>query len=178
MIQRVISGGQTGADQAGWRAAERAGIATGGWMPRGFLTEEGPRPEFAERYGAREHESPEFPPRTRANVADADATLIVAPPSPGPGTRLTRRACREAGRPAIEVHLLRDPVDGRPALHDPDQGARWVAEWIVGEGVRVLNVAGPRESEFPGIGEWVEAFLLDVFGRLGPVPGEDRGPLP
>ena len=47
MIDRVISGGQTGADQAGWRAAKASGIPTGGWMPKGFLTEDGPRPEFA-----------------------------------------------------------------------------------------------------------------------------------
>jgi hypothetical protein len=38
MIERVISGGQTGADQAGWRAARAAGIPTGGFMPKGFLT--------------------------------------------------------------------------------------------------------------------------------------------
>jgi hypothetical protein len=48
MIERVIAGGQTGADQAGWRAARASGIATWGFMPLGFLTEDGPRPEFAE----------------------------------------------------------------------------------------------------------------------------------
>ena len=44
----MISGGETGAEQAGWRAAEAIGVPTGGWMSKGFLTEEGPRPEFAE----------------------------------------------------------------------------------------------------------------------------------
>lgn len=39
----IISGGQTGADQAGWRAARRCGLATGGRMPREFETEDGPR---------------------------------------------------------------------------------------------------------------------------------------
>jgi Circularly permutated YpsA SLOG family len=33
MLDKVISGGQTGAAQAGWRAARAVGIATGGWMP-------------------------------------------------------------------------------------------------------------------------------------------------
>ena len=47
MVTMVISGGQTGADQAGWRAAEACGIPTGGWMPRGFLTEEGTERWFA-----------------------------------------------------------------------------------------------------------------------------------
>jgi len=48
MLERVISGGQTGADQAGWRAARASGIPTGGAMPGGFLTEDGARPDFAE----------------------------------------------------------------------------------------------------------------------------------
>ena len=52
MLDKVISGGQTGADQAGWRAARAVGIPTGGWMPLGFLTEDSPRPEFADLYGA------------------------------------------------------------------------------------------------------------------------------
>jgi hypothetical protein len=52
MLDKTISGGQTGADQAAWRAAKAHAIATGGWMPKGFLTEDGPRPEFAELYGA------------------------------------------------------------------------------------------------------------------------------
>jgi hypothetical protein len=90
-IERVIGGGQTGADQAGWRAAHAAGIATGGSMPRGFLTEQGPRPEFAEMFGAVELDSPDYPPRTRANVCDSDGTLVFgnpatrAIPSVGPG---------------------------------------------------------------------------------------------
>jgi Circularly permutated YpsA SLOG family len=42
MITLVISGGQTGADQAGWRAAQACDIPTGGWMPLHFMTENGP----------------------------------------------------------------------------------------------------------------------------------------
>jgi Circularly permutated YpsA SLOG family len=58
MPERVITGGQTGADQAGLRAAKAFGIATGGFMPRGFLTEDGPRPDFSELYGAVECPDP------------------------------------------------------------------------------------------------------------------------
>lgn len=48
MIERVISGGQTGADQAALRAARACGIPTGGWAPRGWLTEDGPSLWLAE----------------------------------------------------------------------------------------------------------------------------------
>jgi hypothetical protein len=74
-LERVVSGGQTVADQAGWRAAKVPGIATGGWMPEGFLTEAGSRPEFAEMYGAVELAGGGYAERTRANVRDSDATV-------------------------------------------------------------------------------------------------------
>lgn len=41
MIELVLSGGQTGADLGGLRAARACGIPTGGWAPRGWLTEVG-----------------------------------------------------------------------------------------------------------------------------------------
>jgi hypothetical protein len=54
MPDKIISGGQTGAEQAGWRAARAFDVGCGGWMPNGFLTDDGPRPEFAAQYGAAE----------------------------------------------------------------------------------------------------------------------------
>jgi hypothetical protein len=75
MLKKVVTGGQAGANQAAWRVAQSFGIPTGGWMPRRYLTEVGPRPEFAEMYGAREVPSPEYRERTRADVRDSDATL-------------------------------------------------------------------------------------------------------
>src|SRR3954447_21659974 len=75
MLDKIISGGQSGADQAGWRAAKAFGIPTGGFMPRGFRTEDGPRPDFAELYGAVAMETESYPARTEANVRDSDATL-------------------------------------------------------------------------------------------------------
>ena len=76
MLERVITGGQTGADQAAWRAARAAGLATGGWMPGGFRTEDGFHPEFGALYGASEHPSDSWDDRTVANVDDSDGTLV------------------------------------------------------------------------------------------------------
>ena len=79
MIQKVVTGGQTGAEQAAWAAARRAGIATGGYMPRGFLTEEGPAPRSGALYGAIE-----FPfddaRRMRANLRRADGLFWFGDP--------------------------------------------------------------------------------------------------
>lgn len=164
-LDRLISGGQTGADQAGWRAAKAAGITTGGWMPKGFLTEDGPRPEFAELYGAAEHPSPKYPPRTRANVLMSDVTLIFDT-SPGnsidelsAGSRLATEVCIKEGVPSliVAVRLGEPPSPRRPAA---------VRGWFADRNWRRINVAGNRESRAPGIGAWVEAYLAEVFRLL------------
>jgi hypothetical protein len=43
-----------------------------------------------------------------------------------------------------------------------------VAAWLRSRPrVTVLNIAGNRESEAPGIGDRVERFLTELFTRLG-----------
>lgn len=157
MLERVISGGQTGADQAGWRAARAAGIPTGGMMPKGFLTEDGPRLDFAELYGAREHQSPSYPPRTFANASDGHATVWFGS-TDSLGYLSTTTACMKAGnRPMILVTTR--------AIRPAD-----VARELERLGAKVVNVAGNRESKNPGIGARVEWFLAEVFRQLGKTP--------
>ena len=156
-LKRIITGGQSGADQAAWRAARAAGLKTGGAMPRGFQTEDGPRPELAAQFGAEQHESPDPADRTVANVHDSDATLVFAPERPGAGTMLTIEACRETGAPCLVVHT--DELDSEKTL------AR-IADQILALRIRTLNVAGDRESTLPGIGATVEDFLTRLFHRL------------
>jgi hypothetical protein len=103
MLERGISGGQTGADQAAWRVARAFGIPTGGSMPRGFLTEDVPRPEFAELYGAAELPIDSYPARTERNVRDADATLWFGA-TDTPGARATLEACRKLGKTSVIVY--------------------------------------------------------------------------
>lgn len=160
MLEKIISGGQSGADIAGWRAAKRFGLATAGWMPRRFLTETGPRPEFAELYGAKETESPGYPERTRRNLRLAELLLWFGDPE-SRGGKLTLREC-----PVGYLRVWdRKPYNWTPAR---------VAEWLgspgstgTREGCRTLMVAGNRESGCPGIGEWAETYLCDVFRLMG-----------
>jgi predicted Rossmann-fold nucleotide-binding protein len=80
---RVVSGGQTGVDQAALRAARAAGFETGGFAPQGWATEAGPAPWLAE-YGLVECRVGGYPARTFENVRVADATLWIGPAgSPG-----------------------------------------------------------------------------------------------
>jgi hypothetical protein len=154
MLRKVISGGQTGADQAGWKAAKSCGLETGGWMPLGFETEVGLRPVFSDLYGAVEHPSGDYPSRTKANVRDSDATLILTGSIVGPGTQLTISEANRIGRPCLHV------AKGKP------DAARLIADWIARYRVETLNVAGNRESTTLGIGLWAETLLVEAFGLV------------
>jgi Circularly permutated YpsA SLOG family len=158
MLKRLISGGQTGADRAGLIAAKAAGIPTGGWMPRGFLAEDGRQPGFAAEYGIREHPSPQYPPRTEANVKEADGTIRFATDWGSAGVRLTLKMIQRHGKPHIDVSPARGP--------NPKE----VAQWIRANGIGVLNVAGNSERKSPGIQEYAVGFLRDVFRILALEP--------
>jgi len=159
MLAKVISGGQTGADLAGLRAAKAAGLETGGWMPKGYRTEAGNRPAMAVLYGMKEHDSREYIPRTKLNIIESDATLLFADDPDSPGSKATAMQCYYNGKPCLLP---------RVTLDAPSDPARWraIAGWIEQHGIKTLNVAGNRESKAPGIGAWVEQFLAGVFAEL------------
>jgi Circularly permutated YpsA SLOG family len=160
MLLRVITGGQTGADQAAWQAAKAAGIPTGGAMPRGFLTEQGPRPEFAELFNAHELPTLSYAVRTHINVRAAEAVVWFGNIRSS-GARCAIGTCEKIGRPRFIVGF-------EEPLVRPSQVAKWLADL----GTGVLMVGGHRESVAPGIGQRVEAFLGRVFRLLA---GEQRG---
>jgi hypothetical protein len=156
VLAKIISGGQTGTDVAALHAARAAGIPTGGYAPRGFLTEAGPDPGLAD-FGLVEAPVAGYPARTRLNVAAADAALWFGDPA-SPGGRLTLSSCRAKGLPFL---VVRDWMT-------PREVADWLREYVFPgrEGGVTLLVAGNRESSFPGIGNRVGAFLGRTLGLL------------
>jgi Circularly permutated YpsA SLOG family len=143
-LLKVISGGQTGVDRAALDVAMQLGIPCGGWCPRGRRAEDGTIPA---KYPLVETPDTRYPQRTEWNLRDADGTLVLHAGEPRGGTALTLRLAVEGGKP-----LLRVDLDAAP-----DAGG--VADWIASRGIRVLNVAGPREGECPGIGARTARFL-------------------
>ena len=151
MPDKIISGGQTGVDQAALDVALEVGIPCGGWCPRGRWSEDGP---IDENYPVVESSSADPAERTERNVRDSDGTLIIVRRSKGEltgGTALTHRIAVELGRPL----LLADPTD--------PQAPRAVTAWLEKNGVGVLNVAGPRESTRPGIHDLAATLLRAVL---------------
>jgi hypothetical protein len=154
MLERIISGGQTGADQAGWRAAHAFGVPAGGWMPPGFAAEDGPHPEFAETFGAAEMPTDNAAARIEQNVQHSDATLWFGVTTTF-AARVTVEACLEFYKPCMPI----DP----DASFEPSH----VANWILESKIRTLNVTGNGETAEPGIGSRVELFLGHVLQQLG-----------
>jgi hypothetical protein len=131
----IVSGGQTGVDRGALDAALACGIPVDGWCPLGRIAEDGVIPA---RYRLKETTSADYAERTRLNVQDSDGTLLLVEAEIKGGTLLTQAAASELDRPLLVVKPMPDNV----AI---------VLTWMRSSGIRRLNVAGPRESESPGI---------------------------
>jgi hypothetical protein len=154
-VRRVVSGGQTGVDRAALDAARALGLPYGGWCPRGRLAEDGP---IDPSYPLVETPSADYAQRTEWNVRDSDGTLVLVRGRATGGTALTMDLARQHGKPLLVLDLAGEPL--------PDEASRWIAT----HGIDVLNVAGPRESQKPGIGGEARVFLERLF-RLTPSRG-------
>jgi hypothetical protein len=148
MLEKVVSGGQTGVDRAALDAALELGLPCGGWCPQGRKAEDG---VIASRYPLTETPSVEYAQRTEWNVRDSDATLVLTLGRPSEGTAFTVEVARRLGKRCL-ILILSD----RPT---PLIARQWLAE----QRIRVLNVAGPRESKCPGIYAHALPFLRKVL---------------
>lgn len=148
MIEKIVSGGQTGVDRAALDVALELGIFCGGWCPQGRLAEDGP---IDERYPLQETTSEDYSQRTKNNVRDSDGTLILTAGEPTGGTALTRTHAEIIGKPCLVIDLNQKP---NPAT---------VHDWIQTHSIQILNVAGPRASQQPGIYTKATQFLNALF---------------
>jgi hypothetical protein len=151
---KIISGGQTGVDRGALEAAAEAGSPHGGWCPLGRLAEDGRVPE---RFNLRETDSPDYQRRTELNVLEADATLILCRGPLSGGSALTRRLARKHRRPSLVVVL-----DGGAIDKQIDRVRRWLKR----HKVETLNVAGPRESQSPGIAAMAREFVARLLDAI------------
>lgn len=155
-VTRIVSGGQTGADRGGLRAADALHLAHGGWCPKGRRAEDGLIPQ---RWVLKETASTDYHERTRLNVRDSDGTLLFTETARlTPGSRTTLRAIIELGR---QYHHANLSLKRETLLRDI---ARWLADCkAFGTPVVTLNVAGTRESKAPGIEQHVCQLLVTAL---------------
>ncbi len=134
MIEKIISGGQTGADRAALDSAIRLGIPHGGWLPEGRKTEDGALPE---RYLLKELQGGGYQERTEQNVIDSDATVIISHGNLSGGSKLTAGFAKKHARPRLHLDMN---------MLSPAEAAAQLNQWAGKHAVKILNVAGPRAS--------------------------------
>ena len=147
---KIISGGQTGADRAALDAARERGIAHGGWIPKGRITEDGP---LGWEYHLQELNSYRYRDRTEKNVVESDGTLIVSYGPLSSGSALTEALALRYDRPCL--HLNMD-------YYSLDTAVRAVEQWLKENAIKVLNVAGPRASSDERIYATVRELILNI----------------
>ena len=146
-LRKIISGGQTGADQGALFGARRAGIETGGWAPKDFMTEIGPQGALLKDFGLVDS-GRGYLGRTRLNVQHSTATAICGNPK-SRGTAATIKIAQSLKRP-----LIINPT--------PEE----LADFIIDNQVDTLNVAGPRASKDPSIFYETEDLILKTAELL------------
>lgn len=138
MIKKIISGGQTGVDQAGLDAAIDLNIAYDGFIPKGRKSEDG---IVDEKYNLKELKTASYPARTRKNVSISDGILVIKHEGKTtPGTTLTHKTAVELKKP-VYLYLIseiKDEVDSEKFNN-----------WILDHRIKNLMIAGPRESHKP-----------------------------
>ncbi len=144
----IISGGQTGVDRAALDIAIESGIPHSGWCPHGRLAEDGVIPD---RYLLLETEDTDYKTRTRLNVRDSDGTLIFNREPLDGGTAATVRFAIDFDKPYLVIDLDRLP------------DTKIIFEWLAGNNIQKLNIAGPRESKRPGIYSDAHKLLRTLF---------------
>jgi hypothetical protein len=154
MRLKIISGGQTGADRAALDWAIKRGVPYGGWCPKGRKSEDG---VIDHRYNLIETPSEDYRQRTEWNVRDSDATVIFSIQKElFGGTMLTVEFAEKLEKPLIHLCEQDEQTDHAQRLRS------FIEEFNVG----VLNVAGPRASNEPGIYQFVSSVLEQALNEL------------
>ena len=151
LLERIVSGGQTGVDRAALDVALECDIPCGGWCPKGRLAEDGP---ISDRYPLVETPKTDYSQRTKRNVRDSDGTLIVSIDELTGGTLLTKTIAQKQNK-----HFL---VVNPQEPGNIDSIVRWLEE----NEIKILNVAGPRESGYPTITQKATKFLRELMERV------------
>jgi hypothetical protein len=160
-LQKVISGGQTGVDQAALRAAMELDYRIGGWCPPGRVCEDGkipPEYPLNETKSERSSQAMNIPrsQRTEYNVRDSDATLVLKPTDiqNDPGTGWTIQCTRKYKKPCLCID---------PYATDAEKS---ILEWLNETSVKTLNIAGPGERTAPGISHMVHYLLRRILSKI------------
>lgn len=135
MFKKIISGGQTGADQGALDAAIKYSFPHGGWIPKGRMTDDGRLPD---NYKLKEMPTESYSKRTEKNILESDGTVIISRGKLTGGSALTQKLAQKYKRPFLHIDLNKTPAF---------IAASEINNWIIKHGIEILNVAGSRASK-------------------------------
>lgn len=137
IVKKIVSGGQTGVDRAALDMAFEFALDCGGWCPKERWAEDAP---ISRKYPLVETVTQEPCERTKLNVKDSDGTLVFIKTLPlDKGTQLTITEAKILNKPLLVFTL------------NPSNDIESILEWLTCYTIQTLNIAGPRESQNPGI---------------------------
>ena len=153
LVQKIVSGGQTGADRAALDFAIANGIPHGGWCPAGRVAEDG---SIDWRYRLKETPSQSYVQRTEWNVRDSDGTVVfsIASELVG-GSRLTCEFASRYNKPCVHISQT----------GDGDAAPNKLRDFVQKHGIKILNIAGPRSSTEPAIVAFTKSVLQAVLTK-------------
>lgn len=152
-VQKIISGGQTGVDRAALDVGLELGIPIGGYCPKGRRSEDGTIPA---QYPMIETSTADYGIRTEKNVIESDGTLVLNVGHVSSGTAYTIKLAKRHKKPFLVVQLdTKQP-----------KTVEEIRDWLGDNQIKILNVAGPRESKIAGIHMLSMEFLRKVFGDV------------
>ena len=141
IVQKIISGGQTGVDTIGLEVGRQLGIETGGTIGKGFVREKGVDSYSVEDlmgFGIKEISDDlqrgfwgksVYLPRTEQNVINSVGTVYFNVVDSSSGLNLTKKFASKYNKPFI--------LNPTPNM---------LSSWLRENKVTVLNVAGNRGS--------------------------------
>jgi len=162
-VIKIISGGQTGADMAGIMAGRFMRIITGGLAPLNYMTEIGCNRDLI-KFGLNEDENANYFDRTLSNVLESDATIIFGN-SNSVGSKLTKKCCKKYYRPFKLISKIGKLGDKKKS---------GIIRWFIENDIKILNIAGNRESVNRGIEQKVFLFLVELLSRSNLVKARAR----
>lgn len=151
-IQKIISGGQTGADRAAFDFALEKGIEIGGFVPKNRMAEDG---EISAKYpNLLETRAKNPAKRTELNVKYSDATLILSHGKLTGGSKKTLQLAEKWQKPFLHIDFCEMSLE---------EAVLKVRNWLESINCQELNIAGARASKDSKIYGKTKEFLEKLF---------------
>ncbi|MDO4897153.1 MAG: putative molybdenum carrier protein [Moraxella sp.] len=152
----VISGGQTGVDRGALDGALAKGVPCGGHCPEDRRAEDG---KIDDKYPLTPLVGAGYRRRTRQNVMDSDATVIIyhAQITPKSGTELTLKTCISQHKPYLLIDMN---------VFDVAVASMYVIDFIKKYQISTLNFGGSRGSLMPTIHAYTQKVVEQAIERF------------